>query len=196
MNILKPKLYLSMEEAEKCPTQVRRLQLYHHNVHVFPNDQSLCPARLGKFVNLEELHIGGCSDAQLPDEIQTLRQLKTLVCLNTPIQALPDWLFSCSSLRHLVVRGSDVRSIPDDIRRLSELRHLDLGNNGLSAVPAGLGSLHKLKTLDLPDNCLTDLPGEIASLSRLSALGLVNNAFSQQRGNEIRAWFRPGVVFL
>lgn len=196
MSILKLRLYTSIKEAQKNPKRVQRLQLFHHKVHRFPNNESLCPRNLAQFKNLEELHIGWCSDAQFPDEIQTLKRLKALFCLNTPIQALPDWLFSCTSLRRLIVRGTDIRAIPDYIERLSDLRMIDFGNNSLPAAPAVLGSLHNLKSLRLPDNCLTDLPVEISRLSRLSSLGLVNNAFSKPEADKIRSWFRPGVVVM
>ena len=196
MRLLKPKLYTSFKEAQQNPKRVRRLQIYQHRAHRFPNDAALCPRNLAQFENLEELYIGWCSDTHLPDEISALKKLKVLECLNSPIQALPDWLFSCSSLRNLMIRGTDIAFIPDRIQSLSELRELEFGNNDLPSVPTVLGSLHKLQHLGLPDNRLTELPVEISSLRRLKSLGLVNNGFSKAEAHKIRSWFRPGVVIL
>jgi len=183
------KPYCSLQEAAVRPAAVRRLWLRHAGVS-FEAFSTLLP----QLTNVREVLLGWQSWAELPDSLSELREMRSLIVLNTPIQSFPAFLASCPRLTELVLRGTDIASIPASVRAFRHLRRLDFSNNPVQEIPPELGRLPELRELQLADDGLKELPESIAGLRRLRSLGLAGNCFSTIEASRVRGWFRRGVV--
>ena len=182
MNIGRPKLCWSLEEAERNASRARALFLRHV-------DLDLHAARIARLKRLERLRICWCCGTRLPPEIAALTQLRELEILNTPLEEFAVWLCGCSRLQRLVWRGTEIQEIPPCIRLFSRLRYLDFGCHDLFEVPAALGELKNLEHLSLGDTMISAIPDAILRLPKLKSLGLAGTNFSVDDAAKLRAKF-------
>ncbi|KAJ3020273.1 UNVERIFIED_CONTAM: hypothetical protein HDU68_010259 [Siphonaria sp. JEL0065] len=115
------------------------------------------PKAISALTNLKRIHIVNCQNLKgfLPKEIMMLRQLESLVIVNTGISG----------------------SIPPEIGNLEKLDELNLGFNALSGmIPPEIGRLMRLKSIILQSNQLSGtLPLEFCELKKLKILFVDGN---------------------
>ena len=112
---------------------------------------------------------------RLPEVIEYLDQLKTLILRYNQLVHLPDWLGVLKSLEELNINVNNLNKLPESIGMLSSLRELYLWKNELTYLPNTIGQLISLETLNLRLNQLKTLPDSIENLSSLRELDLHDN---------------------
>lgn len=96
---------------------------------------------------VRNLIVWGSDTPQLPDSIDRLSNLKTLIFRNTV--------------------NSQAHELTKKIGKLSQLDDLELVFIGLTQLPENIGNLSQLKTLNIAQNNITVLPKSISKLSNL-----------------------------
>lgn len=113
----------------------------------------------GALFNVTQLKIDcvyGDLPFTLPREVTHLKQLHSLVILDSSCNRLPAEFFTLGSLEYLQICDSILVNIPEDIVRLRHLKFINFSNNNLMSdgmfLPAGLWKLSALECLDLSFN--------------------------------------------
>jgi Leucine-rich repeat (LRR) protein len=88
----------------------------------------------------------------LPDEIQTLKQLKWLNLPSNHLESLPDAIGELANLATLRLQGNKLSAIPASFAQLSQLITLDLSKNQFKQFSAVLTALPQLTELNLQYN--------------------------------------------
>jgi hypothetical protein len=187
--MMRDKRFDSLKEAEAGAKEVRCLWLLGHAVSFRE-----CARVLRQLHAVQEIRLGWQSWMALPKELATLRELRSLTVLNTPLQCFPDFLAVCPKLTELVLRGTDIETIPAAIQEFRTLRRLDASDNPLRVIPPELGRMPELLELRLTEAQLSTLPDSLRALPRLRSLMLAGNRFSTTEAQRVRGWFRRGVA--
>lgn len=188
-HLFRQKRYVTLEEAEACPAEVRQLVLLGQDVSF------VAFSRLLRYLTgVREIRLGWQSWMALPKGLADLQELRSLTVLNTPVQRFPDFLTACPHLAELVLRGTDISSIPASVQEFRRLRRLDFSNNPVSQIPPELGRLPELRELQLAGDGLSSLPDSLSALCHLRRFVLTGNHFTRDEALRVRSWFRPGVV--
>lgn len=90
------------------------------------------PVELLDIPNLVYLDISGMRFGALPDNIDRLATLQTLVASRNELKTLPDALGNLSGLKKLFLNKNDLTSVPAALTRCTALRTLDLKDNPMS----------------------------------------------------------------
>jgi len=114
----------------------------------------------------------------IPEEICTLENLKSLYLSYNQLRSLPAEIGSLQNLQHLWLTRNQLSSVPDSIGSLQNLQDLWLTRNQLSSVPDSVGSLQNLQDLCLENNQLSSVPDSVGSLQNLRWLYLSRNKLS------------------
>lgn len=124
-------------------------------------------AGLGTRLDLRDLGLD-----EIPEDVRTLRGLRSLDLGGNELTALPDWLPELDRLEQLRLDGNSLTAVPDWLGRLTGLRHLSLWDNRLAHLPETLTRLSGLELLDVGANELPAVPGWIGELTGLKRLHL------------------------
>ena len=161
-------------------------------------------AGLTKLEGLQQLILSHNSLATLPEEIGTLKKLKTLQCDGNCIAELPASLSKCKKLEAVDLSGNCLTSIAvlAPLQKLKTLNvssnnlpSLDLnwanltklttlyarGNAELAALPFGIGECTLLKSLSLGNTSVAALPSSLSGLKKLKEFDLENVALSNPK---------------
>ncbi len=141
------KLYESLDEALKEPSQVKNLSL---NVI----GDSLSP-EIGKLVNLEYLYIEHSNIKYLPDSFMNLVRLSDLYINDCGFESIPKQLFGLENLRSLSITKCNIESIPPELGSLQKLYVFSLRANRLIEFTRGRLQTRNLGVLSLESNLLT-----------------------------------------
>ena len=114
---------------------------------------------------------------KLPDNIDTLKNLKYLSISGTLISELPESIGNLDKLIILSANASRLKQIPKSIAKLKRLREMNLSACKLDSIPEEIGSLTTLWSLSLASNKLSCLPKSISNLKNVSFFTLDNNNF-------------------
>lgn len=129
-------------------TQLKKLEILSDKTYFLPKG-------VGKFVNLEELVIGGRVWKLLSGDTKKLVRLKSLIVSNSPlmdIRDLVDKLVDINTLNSLSLKLCDLKEFPKEIFRLRNLENVDLRGNFITTLPDEIANMKNLKTLDLRGN--------------------------------------------
>jgi internalin A len=117
------------------------------------------------------LDLSDCGLTQIPEEVYTFSDLKTLKFDNTiegdekiknKIKEISPAISNLKNLASLSFIGNKIKSLPKEIADLRKLTTLDLTNNRLVELNSEVAEMNSLKNLHLKDNPLQFLPPEIA----------------------------------
>ncbi|XP_012526657.1 leucine-rich repeat-containing protein 47 [Monomorium pharaonis] len=130
--------------------------------------------------NRHELVLSGPSVSELIETSGIDRNLFNLHGLNylsithTRLQEVPDEIEKLTNLTTLVLHSNEIATLPDAIAKLAKLKVLDCSRNKLTSFPQVLGTHPQLSTLNLASNQLRDVPS-LNLCTKLSILDLSNN---------------------
>ena len=148
--ILKPeelaekKVYTSLEDALKNPTDVYRLKLIGK-----PKCDSL-PEALFTLINLQELTVRKCKLQVLNNRISQLKNLQYLNLDQNRLVRLPEALCNLTELKTLVISRNIISYLPDNIGKLKKLESIDAWDNQIYVLPKSISKLSEtLQVLDL-----------------------------------------------
>ncbi|KAI5355847.1 PREDICTED: receptor [Prunus dulcis] len=143
------------------------------------------PMSVFNLTNLEVLNFnenGAFNLWQLPEDIQRLTKLKSMVLTTCMVQGkIPASIGNMTSLVDLELSGNFLGGqIPAEIGLLKNLKQLELYYNQFGGtIPEELGNLTELIDMDMSVNMLTGkIPESICRLPKLEVLQLYNNTLS------------------
>lgn len=173
-DLLKEKLYHTMEEALKQPEDVIRLRL--ENVKDVPKD-------LVKLKNLQWLDMSGGKLKELPKSMAKLEMLQVLHLYGNPMINFPKVVIKMKPLKVLNMNSCRLISIPEGISGMKKLEELYLAKNNLKGLPKDFGKLPVLKKLKINHNrFVTILPVEALGIKGLKHLEI---DFKQNTGRQM-----------
>ncbi|XP_011867263.1 PREDICTED: leucine-rich repeat-containing protein 47-like [Vollenhovia emeryi] len=130
--------------------------------------------------NRHELVLSGASVSKLIETSGLDRNLFDLHGLNylsithTRLQEVPDEIERLANLATLVLHSNEIAELPRAIAKLAKLKVLDCSRNRLASLPEELGGHPQLCTMNLASNLLRDVPS-FGSCTKLTILDLSNN---------------------
>lgn len=163
------KTYYSIDKAMRHPDSVYILVLEREEL-------SELPAEIKSFKNLKSLSIYRNKIKQLPDYLPELGLIK-LDLSNNELTSVPDVLYNCTTLKKLNLKSNKLTAIDPRLFNLKELEELNLNSNSISEIPNEIGKLMNLKKLFLRMNELESLPNSVANLKKLEEIELYGNDF-------------------
>lgn len=130
--------------------------------------------------NRHELVLTGAAVSKLIEtsgldrNLFNLHNLNYLSITHTCLQEVPDEIERLANLTTLVLHSNEIAALPRAIAKLAKLKVLDCSRNKLTSVPEELGSHPHLSTINLASNLLRDVPS-YSTCTKLSILDLSNN---------------------
>jgi len=138
------KIYTSIDDALKNPTDVYRLKLVGK-----PKCDSL-PEELFSLVNLQELSVRRCKLQLINKNISQLKNLQYLNLDQNRLVKLPEALCNLAELKTLVISRNIISYLPDNIGKLTKLENIDAWDNQIYVLPKSIAKLSgTLQVLDL-----------------------------------------------
>lgn len=213
--------YLTLEDAEADAENARLLYLIGLGLKEMPEtitkltaleelwvngspgmNWSDCFAKLGKLEKLHTLHLGSNRISKLPDNLEDLKQLKSIdLSDNTAWNSKDDrseqgldlqfvfrQLSAVSDLQKLGLAENEISEIPEDLFMLTTLRELDLSNNLLKSLSPSVSNLKKLEVLNISGLSFNKPEEELKKLKEIPALHTVilSDAYSTEKQEELR----------
>lgn len=129
---------------------------------------------IGNLINLEEFDFQ-CKNGEIPKEIGSLVNLKSLLSWNNKIPSIPVEIVNCTKLERLYLPANDIIEIPEEVYTLTNLIELTLYGNKINHISPGIGQLTELESIRLWGNEINELPKEIGVLSQLRTLDIHAN---------------------
>ncbi|TGZ54122.1 Leucine-rich repeat-containing protein 47 [Temnothorax longispinosus] len=130
--------------------------------------------------NRHELVLSGASVSKLIEtsgldgNLFDLHNLNYLSITHTCLREVPDEIERLANLTTLVLHSNEIAALPSAIAKLAKLKVLDCSRNKLASLPQELGSHPQLSTINLASNLLRNVPS-CSSCTKLSILDLSNN---------------------
>ena len=128
---------------------------------------------LSQLAGLEKLYLADLELSEIPPQVASLQQLKTLFIGKNPIKDFA-LLAKLPELEDLGIEEMGLKKLPEQVLALKGLKVLGAYGNSITTI-ASLKKLPNLEQLFIADNQLTKIPKELKSLSRLRKLDLLNN---------------------
>lgn len=126
-----------------------------------------------RWAGVSELDLSQLNLKELPESLQTLKNLTILNCSANRLTRLPEWIGRLKQLRFLVLSNNKISSY--DIADLPKLTHLFLSSNALREIPEAILRLRSLQMLDVDFNELTLLPPDLSRLRDLDSFSASGN---------------------
>ncbi|XP_059064197.1 disease resistance protein RPV1-like [Cryptomeria japonica] len=169
--------YLDLSGCTKLPAvpdiliNMRKLEKLYFSGR--PKLQEL-PLQITEQKSLRELHLKNTMLMDVPDNIDQLSKLETLLIGSPYLRGLPTSLGKLTSLTRLKIMGCmKLESLPESVERLNHLEYLCIKSSGVRTLPEGfrqLSSLQNLKICDCPIAELDFGSGSTSSLHKLKAI--------------------------
>ena len=111
---------------------------------------------------LEILDLSNNQLTDLPDELETLVNMRILFLSNNHFEHIPAVLARCPKLEMISFKSNRLAAVDDDVLPINT-RWLILTDNGIKRLPDSMGKLHRLQKLALAGNNLQTLPASMAA---------------------------------
>lgn len=142
------------------------------------------PAEVLVLKNLEELYLQNGDDkdsqsiAEIPSEINQLKQLRVLCIYNNPLKKLPDTITTLENLEKLDVDQTALTELPSNLGKLEKLQELRINNswgskendNKFSSFPPQILHLINLKVLGIDPSLLDNIPDGFEKMTKLEKI--------------------------
>lgn len=128
--------------------------------------------------SLEILNLSENLLSSLPSDLNRLKKLKVLLCLDNRFDHLPEVLATCPELEMISFKANQIETVTGSALP-EKLRWLVLTDNKLRHLPAQIGRCTRLQKLMLAGNQLEELPAEMANCINLELIRLAANRFEQ-----------------
>lgn len=149
-----PYLHLQNEGLSKLPNNINTLQV-------------------------KEIILTGNNFSEFPEEILNMPQLEILLIGHNPVSKLPENLESLKNLKRLSINATLIRDFPRDLSALQNLESIGINHNELKKVPEPILTIPNLKRLGLNNNKLTDVKFVDERLEGLESIYLYSNEIQQ-----------------
>lgn len=143
-------------------------------------DFNYIPDSIDSLINLETLVICNGNIESLPDTIGHLQGLKKLILETPKLKIIPDSFWNLIWLEELNIQGAQIVEISERIGNLKSLKRLILCDNEFQELPSTLGDLKGLLELYLTGNKLKELPVSIQGLINLRILAIEKKVLDDQ----------------
>lgn len=127
--------------------------------------------------SLEILDLSNNQLSNLPDQLDTLVNLRILFLTNNHFETIPAVLARCPKLEMISFKSNRLTHIDEGVLP-RDTRWLILTDNKLRVLPESMGQLHRLQKLALAGNGLTHLPESMANCKNLELARLSANRLS------------------
>ncbi|KRX10051.1 hypothetical protein PPERSA_08454 [Pseudocohnilembus persalinus] len=112
---------------------------------------------------------------QLPTQMFTLEQLKSIDFTHNNLTEIPQQITQCISLVEILLPDNKISQLPNNLSQLQNLERLILTKNNFTQFP-NVQNLSKLKFLDLGENYIEEInPNAMVGLFSLEQLILIKN---------------------
>lgn len=126
-------------------------------------------------LQVKEIILTGNNFTEFPEEVLNMPQLEELLIDHNPVSKLPDNLESLKNLKRLSINATQIKEFPPDLSALESLETIGLDHNEFKKVPEPILTIPNLKRLGLNNNKLTDLNFIDERLSKLESIYLYSN---------------------
>ncbi len=168
-----PYLHLQNEGLSKLPQNINTLQV--KEIILTGNNFTEFPAEVLNMPQLEELLIGHNPVSKLPDNLESLKNLKRLSINATQIKEFPSDLSALESLETIGLDHNEFKKVPEPILTIPNLKRLGLNNNQLTDLKFIDERLQGLESIYLYSNELKQIDCEIENLKSLKELLIFGN---------------------
>lgn len=152
------RLFTSLDEALKTPTEVYRLKL--------KIKADSLPEEVFQLTNLQQLIVSRSRLCMLNHRIGELTHLQYLDVSANQLVRLPDELCNLVELKELIINRNHIEALPENIGNLLSLTYIDAWDNPLYELPPSIADLrYTLLELDLRQVELRD--EELEAMERL-----------------------------
>lgn len=130
-------------------------------------------------LQVKEIILTGNNFTEFPAEVLNMPQLEELLIGHNPVSKLPDNLESLKNLKRLSINATQIKEFPSDLSALESLETIGLDHNEFKKVPEPILTIPNLKRLGLNNNKLTDLKFIDERLQGLESIYLYSNELKQ-----------------
>lgn len=130
-------------------------------------------------LQVKEIILTGNNFTEFPAEVLNMPQLEELLIGHNPVSRLPDNLESLKNLKRLSINATQIKEFPSDLSALESLETIGLDHNEFKKVPEPILTIPNLKRLGLNNNKLTDLKFINEHLEGLESIYLYSNELKQ-----------------
>lgn len=130
--------------------------------------------------NRHELVLTGASVSGLIEKsgldknLFDLHHLNYLCITQTCLQKIPNEIEKLTNLTTLVLHSNQIDELPNTIGKLIKIKILDCSRNQLTSLPLALNNLPQLSVMNFGSNLLQSIPSQYTNI-KLSILDLSNN---------------------
>jgi Leucine-rich repeat (LRR) protein len=129
--------------------------------------------------HLTALDARRCELKSLPEAMEKLEALESLLLTGNRLEALPAKIFSAQGrLQRLYAEKNKLQAVPETIGDAQNLIELDLAQNQLEAIPMTMERLPALERLRLNENRILDTPHFLGNVASLRDLDISGNSFA------------------
>lgn len=168
---------LSIEQMEERLMEARRtykLNLGYAGITALPAGFVEMVKKFNPHIT--ELELSSNNLAELPDDLDELRYIRTLGLKYNQLKRMPNVVSRLPQLMVLEMSGNQITQIGDMIGGMVMLKELGLSGNMIARLSDNLTQLPKLEVLHVENNRLEQLPEAIGELPSLVKLDISNNS--------------------
>ncbi|KAM9324868.1 leucine-rich repeat-containing protein 40 [Gastrophryne carolinensis] len=143
----------SKNQLTEVPHRIVELKESVCDVNLGFNKIPAISLNLCMLLKLTHLDMRNNSLSSLPDELEALTRLQSIILSFNRFKTFPDVLYQIPSLETILISSNQIGNIdPLQLIKLTKLSTLDLQNNDLMQIPPALGNCENIRVLHLEGN--------------------------------------------
>ena len=156
---------LKLEEQQRSKFEEEKYQKARDTVIVWKailhaTCQTTAARGLEEALKTKEQTLKEASRFSLWFKLHSCEGISELDIVSQNMTSLPDEIEQLKNLRTLNLEGNRFSTVPSVIRKFTQLHYLNFNNNQLTAIPDWIGELRKLRLIDLRSNMFKN-PSEV-----------------------------------